>query len=223
MKKLSAGSVIIQKCIVFHTQHEDKNFTLKIKMLDLSKYEVLLASNSPRRRELLGELGIKFKVCALDGIDENYPPETPAEEVALVISKKKAQTYHQLITSNQLIITADTVVVCGNKVLGKPHSEDEAVNMLHQLSGTTHKVVTGVTISTAERASSFKVTTDVEFANLTDEEIKFYVKRFRPFDKAGAYGIQEWIGCIGISHISGSFYNAMGLPLHRLYTELKTF
>lgn len=192
-------------------------------MLDLSKYEILLASNSPRRRELLSELGIKFKVCALDGIDESYPPETPAEEVALIISKIKAQAYHKLITSNQLIITADTVVICGNNVLGKPHSEAEAINMLHQLSGTTHKVVTGVTILTAERTSSFKVNTNVQFAILTDEEIEFYVKRFRPFDKAGAYGIQEWIGCIGISHISGSFYNVMGLPLHRLYTELKTF
>lgn len=190
---------------------------------NLSKYKILLASNSPRRRELLGELGVRYEVCAIDGIDESYPEDTPAEDVALLVSQKKAAAYRQLITSNQLVITADTVVICGEKVLGKPHSEEEAVEMLHALSGVTHKVVTGVTVTTAERSVSFKAVTDVEFAELTDDEIEYYVAKYRPLDKAGSYGIQEWIGCIGIRHINGSFYNVIGLPLHRLYTELKKF
>ena len=190
---------------------------------NISKYEVLLASNSPRRRELLAELGIDFRVCALSGIDESFPIDTPAEDVPLLISQKKAEAYRQLISSNQLIITADTVVICGDEVFGKPHSEAEAREMLHKLSGTTHKVVTGVTITAAHRHTSFKAVTEVTFAALSIEEIEYYVEKYSPLDKAGSYGIQEWIGCIGISHISGSFYNVIGLPLHRLYTELKRF
>lgn len=190
---------------------------------NLSKYTVVLASNSPRRRELLAELGVAFSVCVIDGIDESYPASVPAIDVALLISKKKAYAYRKTIASNQLMITADTVVVCGNEVLGKPHTMDEARDMLRKLSGATHRVVTGVTITAAERCSSFSVVTNVDFAVLTDDEIEYYVEKYQPLDKAGAYGIQEWIGCIGISHIDGSYYNVMGLPLHRLYTELKKF
>lgn len=190
---------------------------------NLSKYEVVLASNSPRRRELLSELGITFTVGVISGIDESCPVSVPAIDVAQTISRKKADAYRKMITSNQLIITADTVVVCGNQVLGKPHTMDDARRMLRKLSGATHRVATGVTIMTANRCSSFNVVTNVDFAELTDDEIEYYVEKYRPLDKAGAYGIQEWIGCIGVSHIDGSYYNVMGLPLHRLYTELKKF
>ncbi|MGN0212136.1 MAG: Maf family nucleotide pyrophosphatase [Muribaculaceae bacterium] len=190
---------------------------------NLSKYEVLLASNSPRRKQLLADLGIEFATCAITDIDESYPADTPVEDVALVVANVKADAYRSLITSNQLIITADTVVICGNDVLGKPLDRDEAVKMLRRLSGATHKVVTGVTISSADRRVAFKAVTEVDFAELSDDEIGFYVDTFRPLDKAGAYGIQEWIGCAGIRGIRGSFYNVMGLPLHRLYTELRLF
>ena len=190
---------------------------------NLDKYEILLASNSPRRRQLLADLGIKFTPCAIDGIDESYPADTPIMDVALTISKKKAGAYASLITGNRLVITADTVVICDDKVMGKPHSDAEAIEMLHTLSGKTHHVVTGVTITTADRQAAFSAVTEVEFALLTDEEIRYYVDTFHPTDKAGAYGIQEWIGCIGVSRISGSFYNVMGLPVQRLYTELKKF
>lgn len=189
---------------------------------NLAKYKVLLASNSPRRRQLLADLGIEFGIHVID-VDESYPADTPPEDVAPLLSKVKADAYKKSITSDQLIITADTVVICGNKVLGKPHSEEEAASMLRSLSGVTHKVITGVTITTASRQSTFKAETEVTFAELTDDEIQFYISQFRPLDKAGAYGIQEWIGCAGIKHICGSFYNVMGLPLQRLYTELKTF
>lgn len=190
---------------------------------NLDKYEILLASNSPRRRQLLADLGIKFTPCAIDGIDESYPADTPAMDVAMTISKKKAGAYASLITGNRLVITADTVVICDGRVMGKPHDGDEAIEMLRSLSGKAHHVVTGVTITTADRQSAFSAVTEVEFARLTDEEIKYYVDKFHPTDKAGAYGIQEWIGCIGVSRISGSFYNVMGLPVQRLYTELKKF
>ncbi len=200
------------------------NWKMYMKPLEnLSKYEVLLASNSPRRRELLGNLGIDFKSFVIEGIDESYPDGTPLMEVAGVISRKKAEAYKAEAGDNRLIITADTVVICGGAVLGKPHDAADAMAMLRQLSGKTHQVVTGVTITTAARQSSFSVVTEVEFAQLTDDEIRYYVDTYNPTDKAGAYGIQEWIGCIGVCRISGSFYNVMGLPLQRLYTELKKF
>ncbi len=190
---------------------------------NLDKYEVLLASNSPRRRQLLGDLGIKFEPFVIDGIEEECPAGTPVMEVAQAISECKARAYRSVIGGNRLVITADTVVVCDGEVLGKPCDAAGAVAMLRRLSGKVHHVVTGVTITTAERQSSFSAVTEVEFAELTDEEIAYYVDKFSPLDKAGAYGIQEWIGCIGVRSISGSFYNVMGLPLQRLYTELKKF
>lgn len=186
----------------------------------LKQYNVVLASNSPRRRELLADLGIDFKVRTIKGIDESYPHDMPVLEIAEFISQKKAQAHQRLMGENEMIITADTVVILGNEVLGKPADTADACRMLRELSGNTHKVVTGVTIVMPGRMSSFSAVTDVEFAQLSDEDIDFYVDNYRPLDKAGAYGIQEWIGCMGVRHINGSFYNVMGLPLHRLYSEL---
>ena len=190
---------------------------------NLSRYEVLLASNSPRRRQLLADLGVEFTTCVLPDVDESYPPGTPAEDVAPIISRVKAEAYRPLITSRQLVITADTVVICRGRVIGKPVSMDDAKAMLRFLSGVTHSVVTGVTVTTAECQITFKTVSEVDFAPLTDEEIDYYVERYRPLDKAGAYGIQEWIGCAAITGIRGSFYNVMGLPVQRLYSELKSF
>ena len=193
-------------------------------MLDnLKKYDIFLASGSPRRKELLAGLGIEFEVRCIGDIDESYPADLPADDVAEYISQKKAAAYREQITDNQLIITADTVVVCDGQVLGKPADREDAVAMLRRLSGNVHHVVTGVTIVTAQRSTSFAVATEVGFARLTDEEIDFYVDNYRPFDKAGAYGIQEWIGFIGVESISGSYFNVMGLPVQRLYQELKNW
>ena len=192
-------------------------------LLDLLKqYNVVLASNSPRRKELLADLGINFEVRTIKGIDENYPHELPVLEIAEYISRKKAHAYRAEMTPGELIITADTVVILGDDVLGKPADNDDARRMLRELSGKTHKVVTGVTIVTEETTRSFSAISDVEFAELSDEDINYYVNNYHPLDKAGAYGIQEWIGCMGVRNINGSFYNVMGLPLHRLYTELNT-
>lgn len=190
---------------------------------DLKRYNVILASNSPRRRELLADLGIDFQVKTLKGVDESYPHDLPVLEIAEYISRKKAHAYKSQMSADQLIITADTVVILGDEVLGKPADDADARRMLRELSGKTHKVVTGVTIATTCNIKSFSAVTDVEFAPLSDEDINYYVDHYRPLDKAGAYGIQEWIGCIGVRHISGSFYNVMGLPLHRLYSELNQF
>ncbi len=190
---------------------------------DLKRYNVILASNSPRRRELLADLGIDFQVKTLKGVDESYPHDLPVLEIAEYISRKKAQAYKSQMSADQLIITADTVVILGDEVLGKPADDADARRMLRELSGKTHKVVTGVTIATTCNIKSFSAVTDVEFAPLSDEDINYYVDHYRPLDKAGAYGIQEWIGCMGVRHISGSFYNVMGLPLHRLYSELNQF
>ena len=192
-------------------------------LLDLLKrYNVVLASNSPRRKELLGDLGIEFQVRTIKGIDESYPDDLPVLEIAEYISRKKAHAYRAEMHPDELIITADTVVILGNEVLGKPKDADDARRMLRELSGKTHKVVTGVTIVTTDATRSFSAISDVEFAELGDEDINYYVDNYRPLDKAGAYGIQEWIGCMGVRNINGSFYNVMGLPLHRLYTELNT-
>ena len=186
----------------------------------LKDFNVVLASNSPRRKELLADLGINFEVRTIKGIDESYPAQLPVLDIAQYISRKKALVYQRDMSPRDIIITADTVVILGDEVLGKPHSCEEACAMLRQLSGKTHKVVTGVTIVMQGHTSSFSAVTDVEFAPLDDQVINYYVDHYLPLDKAGAYGIQEWIGCVGVRHINGSFYNVMGLPLHRLYTEL---
>lgn len=187
-----------------------------------NSYKIILASNSPRRKELLGGIDIPFEVRVINGIDESYPDMLPTKDIAEYISKKKAVAYRQTMASDELVITADTIVVLGSQVMGKPHNTDEACSMLRQLSGKTHQVITGVTLTTMERQVSFSVETDVTFKVLSDEEIEYYVSHYRPFDKAGAYGIQEWIGHIGVTGMSGSYFNVMGLPVQRIYEALKT-
>jgi septum formation protein len=186
-------------------------------------YKIILASNSPRRKELLAGIDVPFEVRVMDGIDESYPDTLPIQDIAEYIAKKKATAYRETMASDELVITADTIVVLGSKVMGKPHDANEASSMLRQLSGQTHQVITGVTLTTKERQMSFSVETDVTFKNLSDEEIDYYVTHYRPFDKAGAYGIQEWIGHIGVTGMSGSYFNVMGLPVQRIYEALKTF
>lgn len=187
------------------------------------KYKIVLASNSPRRKELLAGFGMPFEVRVLDGIDESYPSELPVSEVALYIAGLKANAYRDSLAPDELIITADTVVIVNDEILGKPTDEADAVRMLRELSGCTHQVTTGVCLLTAEKERRFSVTTDVTFKQLTDEEICHYVNSYKPFDKAGAYGIQEWIGYIGVTGLHGSYYNVMGLPVQRIYSELKHF
>ena len=184
------------------------------------KYKLILASNSHRRKELLAGLGVPFEVRVLQDIDEHYPENLPVNEVARYIAKEKADAYRRIVAADELIITADTVVIVGDEILGKPMDEADAVRMLRLLSGRTHQVTTGVCLLTAEKERCFDVTTDVTFKTLTDEEIHYYVNRYRPFDKAGAYGIQEWIGYIGVTGLNGSYYNVMGLPVQRIYQEL---
>ena len=186
-------------------------------------YKIILASNSPRRKELLAGIDIPFEVRVIDGIDESYPDTLPTKDIAEYISKKKAAAYREAMACDELVITADTIVVLGSQVMGKPKDADEAYNMLRQLSGQTHQVITGVTLTTIERQISFSVETDVTFKVLSDEEIEYYVSHYHPFDKAGAYGIQEWIGHIGVTGMSGSYFNVMGLPVQRIYEALKTF
>ena len=184
------------------------------------KYKLILASNSPRRRELLAGLGIPFEVRVLSDIDESFPANLPVSETALYIASRKAEAYKTHITDNELIITADTVVIVDNEILGKPVDEADAIRMLHKLSGRTHQVTTGVCLLTATQERRFDVTTDVTFKTLTDDEIHYYVSHYKPFDKAGAYGIQEWIGYIGVTGLHGSYYNVMGLPVQRIYEYL---
>lgn len=183
-------------------------------------YKVILASNSPRRKELLGGLGIPFEVRTLQGIDESYPDTLRGAEIPIHISGKKAEAYKRTMADNELIITADTIVYDNGQVLGKPKDREEAVQMLRQLSGHAHEVITGVSIVTKEKTTQFASTSKVFFAPLTDEEIAYYVDNYHPFDKAGAYGIQEWIGFVAVTRIEGSYFNVMGLPIQRLYTEL---
>jgi septum formation protein len=190
-------------------------------MLDnLKNYHIILASNSPRRRELLGGLGIDYEVRVLSDIDESYPATLPVADIAEFIAAKKADAYRATMADNELIITADTVVICGNEVMGKPTDEADACRMLRQLSGRVHHVTTGVCLTISQQQRRFSVTTEVTFKQLSDEEINYYVTRYRPFDKAGAYGIQEWIGYIGCTGLNGSYYNVMGLPVQRIYQEL---
>ena len=186
-------------------------------------YKIILASNSPRRRELLGGLGIDFTVKVISGIDESWPRDLKGEEIPLYISREKAEPYKALIKPDELVITADTIVYVDGEVLGKPRDKADAERMLHLISGRWHEVITGVTLMTATREHSFAVTTRVKFANLTDSEINSYVESGLPMDKAGAYGIQEGIGYVGVEAIEGSYFNVVGLPVQRLYRELKIF
>lgn len=180
--------------------------------------KIILASNSPRRKELLGGLGVDFEVRVMKGVDEAYPDTLPAKDVAEYISREKASVYD--VADDELLITADTVVIVGDDILGKPKDADDAHRMLREISGRTHQVVTGVCLTTAKEQRSFSVATDVTFKQLSDEEIDFYIRNHRPYDKAGAYGIQEWIGYIGVTGLNGSYYNVMGFPVQRVYEEL---
>ena len=189
----------------------------------LKKYEILLASNSPRRRELLAGLDIDYRVTALPEVDESYPDTLSGEEIPLYISQEKAAAYRRFMKDNTLLITADTIVWLDGKVYGKPRDIADAKAMLQALSGKTHTVITGVTLTSLQKQISFAVSTEVTIAALDDDEIDYYVEKYRPLDKAGAYGVQEWIGYIGVTGLKGSYYNVMGLPIQRLYTELKKF
>lgn len=195
-------------------------------IFDRLTYKVILASNSPRRRELLSSMGLTFELAPSLDIDESYPASIPTEEIPLYIARKKAEAHMQHLADDRLLITADTVVLAGKnfeRVLGKPKDEQEANEMLRLLSGSRHRVVTGVTMTTCDRKVSFSDSTDVEFMSLPDDELQEYVKKYRPFDKAGAYGIQEWIGLAGIRSINGNFYTVMGLPTHLVYENLRQF
>lgn len=189
---------------------------------NLKPYHIILASQSPRRRELLAGLGVDFEVKVIPGIDESYPPQLPAPDVPAYIARQKAEAYRTDMKDNDLIITADTIVCCAGEIMGKPADDADARRMLHGLSGRTHQVVTGVCITTRTIQKTLSTSTDVTFKTLTDEEIDYYVTHFHPTDKAGSYGIQEWIGYIGVERIEGSYFNVMGLPIQRLYTELST-
>ena len=190
-------------------------------MLDnLEKYKVILASGSPRRRELMAGLGVNYEVRILPDVDESYPDTLQGEEIPLYIAKEKADAYIPMMQPDELIITADTIVWLDGKVLGKPRDREDALQMLRTMSGRTHKVFTGVCITTTDWQRSFTAQTEVRFATLSEDEILYYVDNFKPMDKAGAYGVQEWIGFIGVENISGSYYNIMGLPVQKLYREL---
>ena len=183
--------------------------------------KLILASNSPRRRELLSGLGLDFEVRVLQGIDESYPADLREGDIPLYISRAKAQVYLSSLSEDELLITADTIVWLDGEVLEKPKDEADACRMLRELSGKTHQVFTGVCLTTKEKQVAFSCRTDVTFARLDEEEIQHYVETYRPLDKAGAYGVQEWIGYIGVERVEGSYFNVVGLPVQRLYQTLK--
>jgi len=186
----------------------------------LSKYRIILASRSARRQQLLRELGVDFEIVLKD-FDESFPDGLTGEEIAGYVAGKKSKAFSGEIKENEIIITADTIVWCRGKVLGKPVDSEDAVSMLREISGRTHDVITGVSIMTKNKNITFTESTKVTFKEMTDSEIHYYVEKYAPYDKAGAYGIQEWIGLAACSHIDGSYFNVVGLPVHRLYAELK--
>lgn len=190
---------------------------------NIRKYNIKLGSKSPRRRELMHMLRIPFDVVNIIGVEEKYPADMPALEVSQYLSVVKADAYMPMLHENDLIITADTLVILDGLIMGKPKTSQEAIEMLRSLSGKTHQVATGVTISSTTQRTSFTSVTEVTFSQLTDDEIQYYVDNFHPLDKAGAYGIQEWIGGVAVESINGSYYNVMGLPVNRLYRELAVF
>ena len=182
---------------------------------------LILSSNSPRRKELLAGLDIPFEVRVIEDIDESYPDTLPTGEIAEYIAQKKAAAYE--VGNDEVLITADTIVVLDDQILGKPADAEEAKQMLRSLSGKTHHVITGVCLKSRDQQHHFSVISEVTFKTLAEEEINYYVENYKPFDKAGAYGIQEWIGYIGVTGLSGSYFNVMGLPVQRIYEELKKF
>lgn len=188
----------------------------------LNKHRIILASRSPRRQELLKELGLNFEVVVRDW-SEKYPGHLKGKEIALYVATVKAAIFRSEIKENEIVITADTIVWCNNKILGKPENKDDAMRILGELSGNTHEVITGVCLLSALKQTSFCSITKVTFSELSDEEIEYYIDKYSPYDKAGAYGIQEWIGIAACSHIEGSYFNVMGLPVEQVYHELQEF
>lgn len=184
--------------------------------------KIILASKSPRRRELLAGLDLDFEVKVIPGIAENYPDSLPSERIPQYIAAEKAEAYKGSIAPDEVVITADTVVILNDEIMGKPKDDAQAREMLHKLSGKTHQVTTGVCLTTVSSQKQFHVTSHVTFKLLSDNEIDYYVSHYHPLDKAGAYGIQEWIGYVGVTRLEGSFFNVMGLPVQRIWEELKT-
>ncbi|MDR0429727.1 MAG: Maf-like protein [Tannerellaceae bacterium] len=192
-------------------------------LTNLDKYKIILGSNSPRRKELLSGLGIRFEVKPMPDLDESYPNSLNAEDIPVFIANKKADAYRPTLQNDELLMTADTIVWLEGKVLGKPADREDAIRMLTSLSSNIHKVITGVCLTTRNKSVSFSVVSTVRFAVIREEDIIYYVDNYHPYDKAGAYGIQEWIGYVAVEGIEGSFYNVMGLPIQRVYHELSKF
>ncbi len=192
-------------------------------MLNNLPYNIILGSQSPRRQELLHGLDVNFTVKVIDGLEENYPATLQGEEIPMFLAQQKADAYRNTLTPQDMLITADTIVWLDGIVYGKPKDEADAKKMLRALSGKTHDVITGVCVTTTERQETFAAISKVTFASFSDDEINYYIEKYRPMDKAGSYGVQEWIGYIGVERIDGSFYNVMGLPVQRLYTLLKNW
>lgn len=191
--------------------------------MDTGGKRIILASNSPRRRELLAALGLEFTVDTGTSFVEEYTPDTPHTKVPELMSRGKSLGFHRPLEEDELLVTSDTMVLCGTEILGKPLDKADAVRMLRMLSGREHQVITAVTIRDSKREKTFSVTSNVFFKKLSYNEIDYYIENYKPFDKAGAYGIQEWIGYIGITGIEGSFYNVMGFPTQRFFDELQDF
>ena len=191
--------------------------------MELKGKKIILASNSPRRKELLGGLDISFVIDTRNNFEEVYDPATPHERIPEVLSEGKSYGFHRELSDDEILITSDTLVLCGSDVMGKPHSREEAIDMIKTLSGRSHKVITAVTVRDCSRMKTMSDTAHVHFKVLTDSQIEYYVDNYRPYDKAGAYGIQEWIGYIGIDRIEGSYFTIMGLPVHLAYELLTEF
>jgi septum formation protein len=189
---------------------------------ELNKHRIILASRSPRRQELLKELGLNFEVVFRNW-SEKYPGHLKSEEIALYVATSKATTFQSEVKENEIIITADTIVWCDKEVLDKPIDKDDARRIIRKISGNTHEVITGICLLSATKQTSFYSSTKVTFSELSEDEIEYYISNFNPYDKAGAYGIQEWIGIAACSHIEGSYFNVMGLPVEQIYHELQKF
>ena len=192
-------------------------------MLNNLPYNIILGSQSPRRQELLHGLDVNFTVNVIAGLEENYPATLQGEDIPMFLAQQKAEAYLNSLTPKDMLITADTIVWLDGIVYGKPKDKADAKDMLRALSGKTHDVITGVCVTTTERQETFAAVSKVTFASFSDDEINYYIEKYQPMDKAGSYGVQEWIGYIGVEHIDGSFYNVMGLPVQRLYTLLKNW